>query len=129
MDHLTRTWNDLARDLDRFVGSDPLPALRLLATIERDIAERQRTAVRAAATTHSWTDIGAALGVSRQAAHQRYAKEWRDAIKADLKTEHRRMKTAQKQGEAAEAESARVRRDAVIDEVERMARANRRRGR
>ncbi len=47
-----------------------------------------RTAeVRTAALTRSWTEIGAALGVSKQAAHQRFAE--RDAVIDEFKAARR----------------------------------------
>jgi hypothetical protein len=116
MDDLNRTRELLNSHLDTLLESDALGALAAIGAVQRDLTQRQQQAVRAAATEHTWAEIGEALGVSKQAAHQRFAKEWAKSLKAELKAEHRAMKSAQREGNAELAERARARRDALITE-------------
>lgn len=116
MDEILKTralLNDQLRDL---VASEPLEALTAIGALQRVIAARQGEAVRAAAPLHTWAEIGEALGVSRQAAHQKFAKEWANTLKDELKSEIKTMKIAQREGDPAVATTAKARRDAVIDE-------------
>jgi ATP-dependent Clp protease ATP-binding subunit ClpA len=56
-------------------AADPSYSLRAAAEMRRVIAELEVDAVRRAlAQGHSWTEIAAALGITKQAAHKRYAK-------------------------------------------------------
>lgn len=58
--------------------ADPLPALSQAARLERlarTLGEHAATAAIGAGM--SWSDIGAAYGISRQAAHQRFARHVR----------------------------------------------------
>ncbi len=75
MDELTAL-TALNGELDRRTGDDPLAALALITDVRRDIAERERAAVFRALETHSWREIGEALGVTKQAAFQRFGREW-----------------------------------------------------
>ena len=74
--------------------------------------------MRVAVQRHTWAEIGAALGVSRQAAHQKFAKEWAETLKDELKAEQRDVQDrACATGDAdaagaAEAQARRARRRA-----------------
>ncbi|MEA2149039.1 MAG: hypothetical protein QOD69_869 [Solirubrobacteraceae bacterium] len=117
MDDFTTTINRLDDHLSEAIAADPLDALTLIDAVQRDVAEHQRHAVRAAAQLHSWTQIGDALGVSKQAAHQKFAKPWANELKEEVKAEARTFKTAMKRGELHVAADAKDKLDAVIGEL------------
>jgi|GEM_PF-4213401 len=116
MEDLTTTRTALDHHLREATTADPLQALTLVAAVQRDVERHQRAAVRAAAGRHSWTQIGEALGVSKQAAHQRFAKPWANELKEELKTESKAFKTLMKNGELRDAADAKDRLDSVIGE-------------
>ena len=116
MDDITTTLTRLDEHLDEAIAADPLDALTVIGTVQRDVEAHQRRAVRAAAQEHSWTKIGDALGVSKQAAHQRFAKPWAEELKEEIKAEAKTFKTAMKKGELREAADAKDKLDAVIGE-------------
>jgi hypothetical protein len=116
MDDFTTARDALNQHLRDATAADPLLALTAIGAVERDVAGHQREAVRAAAQRHSWTEIGEALGVSKQAAHQRFAKEWANALKGELKADHKTYRTALKKGDLHDAADAKAKRDAVIAE-------------
>ncbi|SDD17365.1 hypothetical protein [Actinokineospora iranica] len=66
--------SDILREqVEELTRCRPEVALKLLAEVEswqRPLTERAVAAARA--TGASWADVGAALGVSRQAAHERF---------------------------------------------------------
>ena len=128
MDDLTQARTNLKQALDEALERDVLAALRAVGDIEDDLAEQRRSAVRAAAGSHTWAEIGEALGVSRQAAHHKFAKDWANALKSEIKAEHRAHKAAMRSGDRAAAAKARQSRDALVDEVKRSGRAQRKRG-
>jgi hypothetical protein len=126
-DDLRATCEQLSRQLDDAVTADPLPALRAITAVGTIVEDHQGRAVRAAAQTHSWTEIGAALGVSKQAAHQRFAKPWAEQLKGELKGEAVALKMAWRSLDADGVAAATAKRDAVIDEFKAARKANRRR--
>jgi hypothetical protein len=121
MTDLTSTLHELDEHLTTAIAADPLQALRDVATVQRDVESHQRKAVRAAAPRHSWTEIGEALGVSKQAAHQKFAKEWAEELKQEIKAEAKTFKTAMKKLELREAADAKDKLDAAIDEFKQVA--------
>ena len=58
------------------ITDDPLGALGAMTMLRRTMHEREREAVFLALDTHSWREVGEALGVSKQAAFQRFGVEW-----------------------------------------------------
>jgi len=114
----------LDRELRDATRADPLTALTAIAAVQGEVNARQREAVRAAASSHSWKEIGAALGVSKQAAHQRYAKEWAETLKSELQDQQRVLKAALRAGDRDTATAAASKLDALIEEFKT---ANRRR--
>ncbi|MFA7323865.1 MAG: hypothetical protein WC005_05865 [Candidatus Nanopelagicales bacterium] len=62
------------------ITEDPLQGLRDIAAAQQRLIELESLAVDAAILQHSWADIGAAMGTSRQAAQQRF----KDKLKAQL---------------------------------------------
>jgi len=99
--------------LEELSRVDPLEAIRRSTTLLKQIEDHQHEAVRAAVATHTWTEIGSALGVSKQAAHQRYVR----SLAARLETTHRSAKSALRAGEPAAAERASVEAHAVATEL------------
>jgi hypothetical protein len=122
MDDFTATLTRLDEQLTAATATDPLDALKLIGVAKRNVDDHQKTAVRAAAGKHSWTEIGEALGVSKQAAHQKFAKDWATALREELKAEHKTFKTAMKKGELRTAADAKDRLDAVVEEFKQVGR-------
>jgi hypothetical protein len=116
MSEITPTRDLLDRQLKAAIAADPLAALTAIGEVQRDLETRERDAVRAAIQHHSWTEIGAALGVSKQAAHQRLAKAWAAQLRDEIKAANKAHKAALREGTPAEAAAATARRDALIAE-------------
>jgi hypothetical protein len=79
---MIESFETLDAELRRRVGEDPLAALKAITALRRATAEREREAVFRALEDHSWREIGEALGVSKQAAFQRFGAEWVKATAA-----------------------------------------------
>jgi hypothetical protein len=126
-DELSLTCETLSRQLDDARTADPLHALRATTAVQAVVEDQQQRAVRAAATVHSWTEIGAALGVSKQAAHQRFAKPWAEQLKGEIKGEAVALKTAWHALDPERVAAANAKRDAVIEEFKASRKANRKR--
>jgi hypothetical protein len=125
MDHdLTATRELLNHQLGAAVAADPLQALTTVGALQRDVDAHRRTAVRRAIQHHTWAEIGTALGVTKQAAHHKFAKEWAETLKGEIKAESKVYKEALRAGEAERAAESRARLDALVGELKN---ANRRR--
>jgi hypothetical protein len=114
---------DTCATLDRQLGAeiarDPLHALSAIGQAMRVIDTQQRHAVRAAVQDHSWAEIGAAMGVTKQAAHQKFARAWVDDIKAEVKAASATAKDARREGDLERAALAKARIDDLIAEIKR----------
>jgi hypothetical protein len=128
MDELTRARTHLNQLLGETLDRDAIAALGVIGDIENDLAEHRRNAVRAAAGRHTWAEIGEALGVSRQAAHHKFAKEWARTVKGDVKAAHRAHKEALRRGDRAAATATKRSRDELIAEIKSAGRSQRKRG-
>lgn len=84
MSTITDITSSLDIQLGEVVGTDPLAALQAITSIRAVVAERERAAVMAALPAHTWREIGDALGVSKQAAFQRFGKDWIVASRSTL---------------------------------------------
>lgn len=122
MNDLENTRVLLSRQLDEAIATDPIAALPVISEVQRETASQLQEAVRAAALTSSWAQIGEALGISKQGAHQRF-KDFADSASAEIKVEHRAMKQARKRGDDAEASRAKARRDQLAEELRQAGRA------
>lgn len=71
-------------ELRQRVEDDPLEALSAITDLRATIAQREREAVFLALEEHSWREVGAALGVSKQAAFQRFGPPWAVMTKAKM---------------------------------------------
>jgi hypothetical protein len=74
----------LDAELRELIADDPLSALRVITDLRSAIAQVEREAVMRALEEHTWREVGEALGVSKQAAFQRFGKEWALATTARL---------------------------------------------
>jgi len=74
----------LAAELRQLIEDDPLAALSIITELRATIAEQEREAVMRALEDHTWREVGKALGVSKQAAFQRFGTEWALMTKAKL---------------------------------------------
>lgn len=84
MDEIKQTAGVLDQQLSDVLATDPLGALTAVTSIRNLVAERERQAVMAAVADHTWREIGVALGVSKQAAFQRFGKDWVVATKTQM---------------------------------------------
>jgi AsnC-type helix-turn-helix domain len=122
MNDLCTTRELLSRQLAEAIATDPISALPIIAALQRDTDEHLREAVRQAAPRSSWREIATALGVSKQAAHQRF-RAYAKGVADEMKTEHRAMRQARRNGDADQAAQARARRDELAAHLRTAARA------
>ena len=72
MSDLDTTRKQLSRQLAEGIATDPIGVLPVITALQRETDGHLREAVRQAALSSSWSEIATALGVSKQAAHQRF---------------------------------------------------------
>lgn len=122
VDDLSATRQLLSRQLDEAIATDPLGALPTITALRRETEGHLREAVRQAALSASWGEIASELGVSKQAAHQRF-KTYAKDMTAEIKREHRAMKRSRREGDADQAAQARARRDQLVADLRAAAKA------
>lgn len=122
MDDLLATRELLSRQLVEAIATDPIGVLPTIVALQKDADAHLREAVRGAARSSSWRAIADALGVSKQAAHQRF-RDYAKEVAREMKTEHRAMKQAQHSGRGDDATQARDRRDELADQLRTAARS------
>ena len=122
MDDLRTTCDLLDRQLTEAVAADPLGTLPTLTALQKQTDRHLREAVKSATRNSSWSEIAAELGVSKQAAHQRF-KAYAKDVTAEIKTEHRAMKRSRRRGDAQQAAEARTRRDELVEQLRTAAKA------
>jgi len=83
----TESAKALDADLLQLIADDPLTALSLITELRSEIAQREHEAVMRALEEHTWREVGEALGVSKQAAFQRFGKKWVRSIHARVPKE------------------------------------------
>jgi hypothetical protein len=83
-DELAAAAKALDAALRQLIADDPIAALSVITDLRAEIAHREREAVMRALDEHTWREVGVALGVSKQAAFQRFGKEWALATTAKL---------------------------------------------
>lgn len=109
----------LDQRLSTEVARDPLQALSTISQARQIVDAQQRRAVRIALQGHSWAEVGAAMGVSKQAAHQKFARAWVDELKAEVKEASATAKAARRDGDHERAAAAKARVDELIAEIKR----------
>jgi hypothetical protein len=115
-DDIAATRELLSRQLAEAIATDPIAALPIITALQKQTDEHLREAVRQAALSSSWREVATALGVSKQAAHQRF-RNYAKGVSAEMKTHHRTMKQARRKGDNNEAAKARARRDELAAQL------------
>lgn len=122
MTDLDTTRERLSRQLTEAIATDPIGALPIITALQKETDEHLREAVRLAALSSSWREIATALGVSKQAAHQRF-KTYAKGVADEMKTQHRAAKQARRNGDTAQAAQSQARRDELAAQLRTAARA------
>jgi len=121
LDDLDATRELLSQQLAEAIASDPIEALPVITALQKETDEHLREAVRQAAGSSSWREIATALGVSKQAAHQRF-RVYAKGVADEMKVHQRAIKQARRQGETDQALEARARRDELAAQLRTAAR-------
>jgi hypothetical protein len=122
LNDLDATRELLSRQLTEAVATDAIGALPVITALQKETDEHLREAVRQAAGSSSWREIASALGVSKQAAHQRF-RAYATGVADEMKVHHRAMKQARRDGDTDQAATARARRDELAAQLRTAARA------
>ena len=122
LNDLDATREHLSRQLTDAVAADAIGVLPIITALQKDTDEHLREAVRLASERSSWREIASALGVSKQAAHQRF-RVYAKGVAAEMKVHQRAMKQARRDGDADQAVAERARRDELVAQLKTAARA------
>jgi hypothetical protein len=112
----------LSRQLTEAIATDPIGALPIITSLQRDADEHLREAVRQAAQSSSWREIAAGLGVSKQAAHQRF-RIYAKGVADELRVHQQAIKRARRSGDTERAAKERAQRDELVANLKTAARA------
>jgi hypothetical protein len=119
---LDSTRERLSRQLAEAIDTDPIGVLPIIIALQKETDEHLREAVRHAALSSSWSEIASALGVSKQAAHQRF-KAYAKGVADEMNTHHRAAEQARRNGDTAQAAQSKARRDELATQLRTAARA------
>lgn len=108
MNDLNATRELLFRQLTEAIATDAIGALPVITALQQETDEHLREAVRHAAGSASWSQIATALGVSKQAAHQRF-RAYAKGVGDEMKVHQRAIKRARRNGDHDQALKARAR--------------------
>jgi response regulator of citrate/malate metabolism len=122
MNDLDTTRERLSQQLTDAIATDPIGALPVITALQKQTDEHLREAVRQAALSSSWSEIATALGVSKQAAHQRF-RAYAEGVAEEMKTHHRAIKQARRNGDTVQAAQSRARRDELAAQLRTAARS------
>ena len=109
----TKALSTIEERISELTMLSPLDALSSAASLQQQADTLLQRAVESAIGTHSWAEIGAALGISKQAAHQKYVK----SVAASLVEHRREEKRARKAGDSIAREAAKATQAAVAAQL------------
>jgi hypothetical protein len=112
----------LSRQLTEAIATDAIGALPIITALQKETDEHLRDAVRQAAGSSSWREIATALGVSKQAAHQRF-RVYAKGVAEEMKVHQRPIKQARRNGDNDRAVKARARVEELAGELRTAARS------
>jgi hypothetical protein len=112
----------LSRQLTEAIAVDALAALPVLTALQKETDEYLRNAVAQAAASASWSEIATGLGVSKQAAHQRFG-IYAKGVAAEIKVHRGAIKGARRSGDAEQAVKARARVEELAGQLHKHARS------
>lgn len=115
-DDLNMTRQFLSRQIAEAIAADPIDVIPSITAIQREIDQHLREAVRQAALSSSWRQIAEALGVSKQAAHQRF-KAYAKDVTGEMRSQHMAMREARRNGDLGQAAQAKARRDELANQL------------
>jgi hypothetical protein len=121
-DDLDATRELLSRQLTEAIATDAIGALPIITALQKETDEHLREAVRKAAGSASWSEIAAGLGVSKQAAHQRF-RVYAKGVADEMKVHRRAIKQARRNGDNDGAVGARARVEELAGELRTAARS------
>jgi len=121
-DDLEATRELLSRQITEAIAADAIAAITSITALQKETEEQLRVAVRQAANESSWSEIATALGVSKQAAHQRF-RVYAKGVADEIKVHRRAIKQARRAGETDQAMKERERVDALAGQLRSAARS------